>query len=111
MHKVSFDFDDTLSEPKIQKLARTILESGLFTLWIVTARVPTEKAGSPTWNDDLFGVAKDLGIPQDRIVFCAYSPKYEWFLNNEDFLFHIDDDPEEIRDINIHTKVRGIHLC
>jgi hypothetical protein len=37
-----------------------------------------------------------------------YIPKAEFFLNNEDFVFHLDDDSIELDIINRETIVKGI---
>ena len=97
MKKVSFDFDSTLSRPYIQKYAKELLEKG-FEVWIVTSR--TEDP--PVWiiggnkikqtNDDLFNIAEKIGIQRDNIIFTEYNPKSEFFKNNNDFIFHLDDD-------------------
>lgn len=113
MKKVSFDFDSTLSRPYIQKYAKELLEKG-FEVWIVTSR--TEDP--PVWiiggnkikqtNDDLFNIAEKIGIQRDNIIFTEYNPKSEFFKNNNDFIFHLDDDSIELDFINKETKVKGI---
>lgn len=55
--KVSFDYDDTLSTSRGKELAKKEIESGN-TVYIISARSD---------KDAMLGVAKDLGIPEDRV--------------------------------------------
>lgn len=103
MKKVSFDFDDTLSEGYIQSFAKWCKDQGC-ELWVVTARVPDDKAPSPNWNLDLWYVTKQLDIPKERVIFTSYTSKHEFFWADEhqDFLFHLDDDRDENRTLKVH---------
>jgi len=101
-NRISFDFDDTLSEVYMQSFAKICIKMG-YEVWIVTSRVSDEyiKAYNlPTsWNDDLWLVTSELGIPRERVKFTSYSDKADFFLleQNHDFIFHTDDDAYEIR--------------
>lgn len=112
MDKVSFDFDDTLSIPSVQRFANQLVDSG-YEVWIVTSRqsddyiMEKHNASSTTWNNDLHFVAKSIGIK--NIHFCNLAPKYIFFAENEDFLFHLDDDVDDVSLINDHTIVNAIH--
>ena len=98
MKKVSFDFDRTLSTKKVQDYAKSLIDEGV-EVHITTARF--ENANQDLYNsynnDDLFKVAKSLGIPKNRIHFMNMIDKYEFLISDEDFIFHLDDDFTEIR--------------
>ena len=114
MKKISFDFDSTLDTEYIQKYAHELMLQG-YDIHIVTSR-PENWAQSWTlsgnkyilWNNnDLREVAKSLGIKDENIHFTGYDNKYKFF-ENEDFIFHLDDDWSEIDEINSFTKTKGI---
>jgi hypothetical protein len=74
--KVSFDFDNTLSNPVVQRFAGKLLQNDMLEVWIVTSRLDEktfdQKYGQGykfNCNEDLFEVAKQLKIPKRRIVF------------------------------------------
>lgn len=56
-------------------------------------------------NNDLREVAKSLGIKKENIHFMGYDNKYKFF-ENEDFIFHLDDDYTEVDEINKYTKYK-----
>lgn len=106
--RVSFDFDDTLSEGYVQSFAKWCIEQDC-EVWVVTARVGDDylkKHNLPmNWNVDLWEVVIDrLGIPKERVIFTSYTSKHEFFWSddNQDFLFHLDDDPDEKRMLEVH---------
>ena len=100
MEKVSFDFDSTLDREDVQKVAKHLVELG-FEVWIVTSRVSDETLKvrflhtPPNWNKDLYEVADALGIRRSQIKFTEFEDKIE-FLKGKNFLFHLDDDSEEL---------------
>ena len=112
MKKISFDFDNTLDRVEIQNFAKE-LKNKEFEIWIVTSRQSEFK---DEWlrtlahfeNKDLFKVAEEIGIERDNVIFTNHKPKAEFFLNNSDFIFHLDDDWMELSIINSETKVKGI---
>jgi len=107
MKKVSFDFDSTLSRTHVQDFARSLVNKG-YEIWIVTSRFEDcDNYNFKTNNDDLFEVAKDVGIPKSQIQFMNMEDKYEFFLD-KDFIFHLDDDWVEINMINSKTNTQGI---
>lgn len=114
MKKMSFDFDDTLSRKSVQKFAKEFIDRG-FEIHIVTSRyVDTSRYENTDWqitnNKDLFRVVDHLGIPRENIHFMNMESKDGFFKENPDFLFHLDDNSEEITKINKNTDVPGI-LC
>lgn len=107
--KISFDFDGTLENKTAQKLAALLISMG-FEIWIVTTRwddtYSTNVLDEPTRNDDLYEVAKALGIPNSNIVFTNMTWKVDYFMNNKDFLFHVDDNLTEVKAIHGKAKVK-----
>lgn len=106
-HKISFDFDDTLSNVTVQRYAHMFVKSG-HDVHIVTSRMSVERSGNPNWNDDLFLVADSVGISRDNIHFCNLKPKDKFFQDHNDFLFHLDDDSGDVGIINNNTDVKGV---
>jgi len=105
--KVSFDFDSTLDNQHVQNFAKKLMDDG-FDVHIVTGR-PTHWSSYEKWdNDDLYAVAKKLNIKKENIHFNDFKLKKYFFLKNEDFIFHLDDDHIETEEINFFTKVPAI---
>jgi hypothetical protein len=104
--KISFDFDGTLSQIGIQKFCFDLIQKG-YDIWITTSRVK-EFTGAIHYHDDLMLVANSLGIPEERIHFTNSEFKAE-YLENNNFVLHIDDDPFELIEID-KTKVIGIYV-
>ncbi len=113
--KVSFDFDGCLGHYKsVQEYCSYLLSKGV-EVWIVTSRPEDPDSffrnkykddekfnrdqGTIWWSndEDIFPLAKELGIPRDRIVFTSHDPKTWWFDRGSGFIWHLDDDPNEIR--------------
>jgi hypothetical protein len=99
--KISFDFDETLSEPFVQRYAKKCIYRG-YDVWIVTSRLDAEHYNehfkTPTYmdpNNDLYEVAKELGIKKDHIVFTNLKFKVEYFMKNPDFVWHLENDYTE----------------
>jgi len=112
--KVSFDFDSTLSRKAVQEFAKELIQKG-YEVHIVTSRFEDSmRYADPRFqilrHKDLFRVCYYLNIPREHIHFTNMDDKYPFFLNNPDFLFHLDDDIEEIEMINTQTSVKGV-LC
>jgi hypothetical protein len=106
--KVSFDFDGTLSRPDVQQYAKELTNRG-YECWIITSRISNEQSQieySDNYNRDriyksnkkLFRVADNCGIKREHIVFTNSHMKGE-FIKGNNYLFHLDDDPDELFDI------------
>lgn len=107
-HKISFDFDDTLSEPNVQRYAHMLVMAG-YDIYITTSRMSNERAANPSWNADLEMVADVVGIPPENIHYCNLTPKHDFFKKNDDFVLHLDDDMDDVDGINYHCKItKGI---
>jgi hypothetical protein len=98
--KISFDYDSTISEEPMQKLAKKFLDLGA-EVFIVTSRATEMHSGIKLNNDDVFEVANALGIKRENIIFTSYKDKYS-FVKNMDM--HFDDDMHEIFLINQHPS-------
>jgi len=98
--RVSFDFDNTLSEKELQDFCRELVSQGN-EVFIVTARISDSEAIKCNWpwiirqNQELYSIADECGVLRENIVFTAYSDKID-YLKDKDFIFHIDDDLDEI---------------
>jgi len=115
--KISFDFDGVLELNHIQEYAKELV-ARKFEVWIVTSRFGDaelyKKFFSTTinvdlTNNDLWNVAKELGIPKEKIYFTNMADKYHFFKENEGFIWHLDDDWIENRNILNNTKTKGIN--
>ena len=106
MKKVSFDFDGTLSKNKVQQYAKMLIKEGV-ECWIVTSRMGFGKEPRPDWNDDLFDVAREIGIPKERIHFCCMDNKAN-FLNGKGFIWHLDDDLIELSFVKTDSDCKPI---
>lgn len=120
MIKVSFDYDGTLGLHKsIQKYAKELVDDG-HEVHIVTRRYDDpDKYGKlfcqvygikdiGLEHKELFDVALECGILKKNIHFMNMSDKFEFFVKNAGFLWHLDDDNVECNDINKHTDTIGI---
>ena len=99
--RVSFDFDSTLAEQRMKKLAAVFISNG-HEVFITTSRMDEDWArvkGNPNWNKEVFVVAESLGIPKDRIRFTNGDDKYKLL---EGFDIHFDDDFIDIELIEEH---------
>lgn len=104
MLKISFDFDCTLGEPYIQLIAGMMLaHPETCEVYIVTARNKCEA------NRDLYGVAKRLNIPEERIFFTEGAFKYNTIRKLE-INIHFDDVAEECFLIGKNTGCQPILL-
>ena len=63
--KISFDFDGTLSRESVQKYAKQLIGRE-FNCIITTYKL--KEYSPPDSNDDLFAVAKKLGIDEIRFT-------------------------------------------
>lgn len=104
--KVSFDFDSTLSERSIQRFVKFLVDNGL-EVWITTSRYGNGREPYPSWNDDLYLVAERVGIMRENVTFCQMNDKYK-VISDSGFLFHVDDDEEELDLIRENTNISPI---
>lgn len=120
----SFDYDSTLDIPSIQEYAKLLIEKGI-EVWIVTSRYDSEDKYTPEFlktinlgeikegelsklHKELFKIAEKLGIDSNHIVFTNMKPKYTYFTDHPEFIWHLDDSFQECIWINEFTKVKGV---
>jgi hypothetical protein len=119
MIKVSFDYDGTIARESIQRYAKELVERG-FEVWICTARYDSPERYSDDFkvkyhildigreHEQLFADARKCNISFDHIKFMNMTYKAEFFAEEKDFLWHLDDDRIEIMEINSRTNTVGI---
>lgn len=101
--KISFDFDNTLSEPYIQVIAKSLIENG-HDIWIITARAVffsnmDKENYLKTYNRDIIRVCNEIGINLSNVIITEGLLKYDYYLKGK-FDLHFDDDWEEVMEIN-----------
>lgn len=115
--KVSFDFDGTLERESVQRYAKELIDRG-HEVWIVTSRFGSDDKYKSYFmttisvdltNKDLFEVADRLGIPVERIHFTNMDDKWPFMKYYHEFLWHLDDDWIENRNILKNTKIKAIN--
>jgi len=112
-NKISFDFDECLEFDYMQNFAKDLSSLG-YEIWIVTARWSTEMYHKvhypltfPTYNKDLYEIAKKLNIPNEHIIFTNMEIK--WLsIKDKGFILHMDNDNVEVDDINEFTDVKAV---
>lgn len=97
--KLSFDFDDCLDNECVQEIVKELV--GIFDVEINTNRPDREN-----WNKDIQEVCDRLGIK--KVNYLDGGEKYK-FLNDQ-YIFHLDDDKEEIDEINLKSRTIGIYF-
>ena len=114
--KVSVDFDNTLDKPEVQAYIKSLVALGV-EVWIVTARFDSTSKYTnemiESWgiknlifeHNELFRIAEEVGIDKEHIVFMNMTPKKNFFIDNRDFLFHLDDDFLELATIKYVNTV------
>jgi hypothetical protein len=68
---IAFDFDGTLSDERIQMLAKKMRSGN--ELWVVTAR-----SDSDFNRGALKSVLNKLGLTEHQVIFCNEKPKWEY---------------------------------
>ena len=114
--KVSFDFDGTLTLRAVQSFCAELINKG-HEVWICTMRDSDEmlaqrerKGGYSSYdNVDLYEVCWALNIPLERIIFCNETSKSP-FLEQHDFVFHLDDDPYVLHEISLALPYLPINV-
>jgi hypothetical protein len=98
-NKVSIDFDDTLSTPRGQALAKRLMSEGK-QVYIVTRRQSTEGLA-------VYAMADKLGIPHSRVYFTNGKMKWEE-VKKLGIGTHYDNNQKEVDLINANTDTRGM---
>lgn len=100
--KISFDFDETLSETWFQRLARALITAG------VDVRVVTSRCSVST-NKDLWAIVDYLQIPVDNVHFTEGRFKAE-ILERNKIDIHFDDNMDEINVIRMISSCKAVNL-
>jgi hypothetical protein len=95
MEKVSFDFDGTLSQAKIKKIAKEKIADG-DDVYIITKR---------SENDLVKNVAKEIGIKPSNVIFTDHKPKWS-FIKDLGIDTHYDNVESEAKEIEDKTKAK-----
>ena len=101
--KISFDFDECLSEDYIQVIAKSLVDSG-HDVWVISARAiyaNTVDAISyiKLFDKDIIEVCNKIGIDISKIIITGGPYKHDEYFNGN-FDLHFDDDWEEVLLIN-----------
>lgn len=99
MNKVSFDFDDTLTQERWQNKAIKLKEEGK-TVYIVTRRQQEQ-------NKSVYEIADKIGIPHSRVYFTNGKMKWET-IKRLGIGTHYDNNEDEIRLIKENTDAKAI---
>jgi len=99
MNKVSFDFDDTLTQDRYQKKAMQLKQEGK-TVYIITRRQEEQSKA-------VYEVADEIGIPRSRVYFTNGKLKWET-VKRLGIGTHYDNNEDEIRLIRENTDAKGI---
>ena len=95
--KISFDFDECLNDNiHIQNLAKILVNTDC-EIFILTSRVNDGVIS----NNDLFNIAKEIGISLDNIIFVGTSNKY-LAMKKHNITLHFDDNADTVDRINRH---------
>lgn len=98
--KISFDFDNTLSEGWVQSMAMAFVDAG-FDIWVTTSRRQSDSA-------EVYAVCDEIGIPRENCQFTHFEDKVKFL---DGFNVHFDDDTYEIDLINRDKgKCKGVLL-
>lgn len=92
---ITFDYDDTLSEPWLQQLAQRLIDEG-HDVWILTTRrdeLHKHLYNGEVSHADLYSVAESLNL-REKIIFTNFQWKAK-YLKNSCVDAHIDDNSDE----------------
>ena len=109
--KVSFDFDDTLTRTDVQQFVKVLQLSKLVDIWIITSRYDDEHATQiykrDNVNSELWEVVRKIGVSNRKVIFTNMKNKF-YYIESNNFLFHLDNDQAELDLINRYTFCHGI---
>ena len=94
--KISFDYDDCLSEKHIQVIASALIVAN-HDVWVITARSVSTYPN----NQDIIKLCNKIGIKEDHIIITDGNMKHQYY-NDNNFDLHFDDDWKEVNLINVH---------
>jgi hydroxymethylpyrimidine pyrophosphatase-like HAD family hydrolase len=97
--RVTFDYDDTLTEENVRQYASELKERG-FDVWVVTAR-------TSNFSQDVYSDTDELGIARNHVIFTEGEYKQD-FIREIAPIFHVDDDHIETVLIRASTRTVGV---
>ena len=104
--KISFDFDDTLENFNVQKVAKDLKTLGYDVCILTTRYSDTSRYNFECSNDEVFEAAKACGITE--VNFTEYEWKYTC-IDNYHIDIHIDDNyRDEVHAINDRCKAKAV---
>jgi len=106
--RISIDYDNCLSQPKVQELAKQLIARG-HDVFILTSRFDSVcrlKFPDLASNEDLYQTAEEVGIKTYRIAFTNQQKKWIWLLDTG-IKIHIDDDHTVPKDLAYYGLVQG----
>ncbi len=99
--KISFDFDQTLTQPHVQYVAkRAVIER--HDVYITTSRYECSKL--PFHNSDVYDIANQIGIEEENIRFTNGQLKNDWLIG---FDAHYDD---SLPQLEAMRNIKGLIL-
>lgn len=108
MRRVTFDFDGTIDMKIVQEYAKSLIKRGV-DVWICTSRFESGYEYIGGWrnrdNTDIEQIAEELGIT--KIIYTNMYDKWE-LLKNNNIVWHLDNDPDEITIMNDMSDIKGI---
>jgi hypothetical protein len=96
--KVSYDYDGVLSTDAGKEKAKRDIQSGNL-VYIISARGDKES---------MLGVAKDLGIPSDRVYATGSNKAKVEKVSSLGIEIHTDNNPDVITQVNALPNARGV---
>jgi hypothetical protein len=96
--KVSYDYDGVLSTDAGKEKAKRDIAAGNL-VYIISARGDKES---------MLGVAKDLGIPTDRVFATSSNKAKVEKVKSLGIEIHTDNNPDVIKQVNALPKARGV---
>ena len=110
MKKVSFDFDGTLDIEIVQNYAKLLIDKGIEVHIVTTRWEDPTKYPFLCNHNDLFEIANKIGIKKENIHFNNMEYKYTFFLNNPNFIWHLDDNYEEKYEMDTNLPKNSV-IC
>lgn len=108
---VTFDFDGTLTNPKVQEYFLELIDRGI-DVWVVTSRYDDlhrhRYPRNPT-NEDLWRVIDSLNFPRYKVRFMNMESKAKYLFHTA-AIWHLDDDFVELEDISKQTTTKAINV-
>ena len=105
--RITIDYDDTLSKPHIQELAKKLVAK--HEVYILTSRLDSLYRKSYKHlhsNDDIYEIAEEVGIKPQNVVFTNQASKLE-HIHRGRVGIHIDDNEAELKNISALSTCKG----